>query len=233
MLFDRIIARLRYGAARRLAPHIFAERDRYKEHLDDIRCDLVDAGIAIPAEDDDELRPRWMVRDIITQRAEMRESLVREEYQHGHTIDQRDACHEAADRLAYAIASMEEIGEHSNLNDPWTNALEVLEAKWGRKADPKPRPKPTAEERLEALRRNMAEYHARDYGFYKEVRDVLTKSGRPMTTMEIACALRDSVGAESYTECDRKAVSDYARCGYLTVTKVKGVPHYSLPMAAR
>jgi hypothetical protein len=49
-----------------------------------------------------------------------------EERAHLETIDQRDRAEDAADRLAYAIAPMEEIGEHSNLNDPWQNALDAL-----------------------------------------------------------------------------------------------------------
>lgn len=44
-------------------------------------------------------------------------------------IDQRDAAQAAADELADAIALYfaEEIGEHSNLNCPWQNALEIIE----------------------------------------------------------------------------------------------------------
>ena len=55
------------------------------------------------------------------------DALAREEQAHGLTIDQREACHTAADSLAYAIAPVELIGEHSNLNDPWANAEEALE----------------------------------------------------------------------------------------------------------
>jgi hypothetical protein len=32
-----------------------------------------------------------------------------------------------ADRLAYSIAPVDVIGEHSNLNDPWQNAIDHLE----------------------------------------------------------------------------------------------------------
>ena len=35
---------------------------RYSNHLDDIRCELADAGIPIPADDDPETTPRRMVR---------------------------------------------------------------------------------------------------------------------------------------------------------------------------
>jgi hypothetical protein len=44
-------------------------------------------------------------------------------------IDERDRCAAWADRLADAIATYTgvDIGEHSNMNDPWGNALEALE----------------------------------------------------------------------------------------------------------
>jgi hypothetical protein len=46
------------------------------------------------------------------------------------TLQERDDYHEWADKLANAIASHfgVEIGEHSNLNEPWANALEAIEA---------------------------------------------------------------------------------------------------------
>jgi hypothetical protein len=40
-------------------------RRRYSLHLDDIRCDLADAGIPIPEDDDPEMTPRRMVRALI------------------------------------------------------------------------------------------------------------------------------------------------------------------------
>ncbi len=42
---------------------------------------------------------------------------------------QRDQYHEVADRLAEAIAThmREDIGEHSSANDPWANALQLIE----------------------------------------------------------------------------------------------------------
>lgn len=42
-------------------------------------------------------------------------------------IRERDEAQEAADSLAYAIAPMEQIGEHSSRNNPWQNAREALE----------------------------------------------------------------------------------------------------------
>lgn len=44
----------------------------------------------------------------------------------GTLIDQRDNAEDWADRLAYAIAPVEVIGEHSSSNNPWWNALALL-----------------------------------------------------------------------------------------------------------
>jgi hypothetical protein len=57
---------------------------------------------------------------------EVERELEREGAAHGVTIDQRDRAESAADELAYAIADVDTIGEHSNLNDPWANALDEL-----------------------------------------------------------------------------------------------------------
>lgn len=54
-------------------------------------------------------------------------------------MDERDRATKAADDLAYAIAPDTVIGEHTNANFPWANALEILKARhWspiGRPAD--------------------------------------------------------------------------------------------------
>ena len=63
-----------------------------------------------------------------TREAGLREALEREKHVHHGTLVARDAYHEAADRLAYALFDIEEIGEHSSANDPWDNAAEVLES---------------------------------------------------------------------------------------------------------
>jgi hypothetical protein len=47
----------------------------------------------------------------------------------GETIDDRDRLHEIADKLAYAVAPIEVIGEHSSMNCPWTNAYELITSK--------------------------------------------------------------------------------------------------------
>lgn len=44
----------------------------------------------------------------------------------GETIDDRDRTEEAADKLAYAVAPIEVIGEHSSMNCPWENALDLI-----------------------------------------------------------------------------------------------------------
>lgn len=56
----------------------------------------------------------------------MRVELDRESAAHEVTISQRDAAEEWADKLAYAVAPIEVIGEHSNLNNPWEQAYNLV-----------------------------------------------------------------------------------------------------------
>lgn len=56
----------------------------------------------------------------------LRAALAKEEQAHGETIDDRDRAQEIADKLAYAVAPVEVIGEHSSMNCPWTNAYELI-----------------------------------------------------------------------------------------------------------
>lgn len=58
------------------------------------------------------------------------------------TLQERDRYHEVADSLAQAIAKHlgADIGEHSNLNCPWEQALEALAAIEAEKAQPAPEP---------------------------------------------------------------------------------------------
>ncbi len=57
-------------------------------------------------------------------------------------IGERDNCHDIADKLAYAVAPEEVIGEHSSHNCPWQNALDLIT--------------PMAE--VDQLRQDVAEY---------------------------------------------------------------------------
>lgn len=58
----------------------------------------------------------------------LRAEAAKEERAHLATIDERDHAQDMADQLAYAIAPMEVIGEHSSDNCPWTNAVEEAHA---------------------------------------------------------------------------------------------------------
>lgn len=44
-------------------------------------------------------------------------------------ITTRDHYHELLDRFAYAVAPQSVIGEHTSMNSPWLNALEILAAR--------------------------------------------------------------------------------------------------------
>jgi len=59
-----------------------------------------------------------------------RAKLIKEEADHTRSLEERDRYHDVADKLAQAIADRYEsdIGEHSSINDPWQNALNLIEA---------------------------------------------------------------------------------------------------------
>lgn len=60
---------------------------------------------------------------------ELGQALEKEEEHHLKTLAERDCYHEWADQLADAIGRhfVEEVGEHSSANNPWKNALELIE----------------------------------------------------------------------------------------------------------
>lgn len=62
-------------------------------------------------------------------------------------IDQRDA-QDWADKLAYAIAPQSVIGEHSNSNNPWANALEIATQRPAETPEPTAEAEPAAHEHL-------------------------------------------------------------------------------------
>ncbi|QOD65838.1 hypothetical protein HGK82_22365 [Ochrobactrum sp. MT180101] len=59
-----------------------------------------------------------------------RAKLTKEEADHTRSLEERDRYHDVADKLAHAIADryQSDIGEHSSVNDPWQNALNLIEA---------------------------------------------------------------------------------------------------------
>lgn len=77
--------------------------------------------------------PEWLLLDALdeseAENARLRKRLADEERLHGSTIDERDHFHEMADKLAYAVAPEEVIGEHSSMNCPWENALDLITPK--------------------------------------------------------------------------------------------------------
>lgn len=70
----------------------------------------------------DKLNPAGLVAEI----RRLQDALTKEEQLHTSTIGDRDHFHDMADRLAYAVAPEEVIGEHSSMNDPWENALDLI-----------------------------------------------------------------------------------------------------------
>lgn len=90
------------------------------------------------------------------------------------TIRDRDAYHEWADNLAYAIAVHfdVDIGEHSNQNLPWAEALEVIE-----NAEPVGASTVLTDERIERDFLKHWDSVSHDYGFHREF-DTAYKAAR-------------------------------------------------------
>lgn len=88
----------------------------------------LDFGIGEQAEADKEFvrHAREDVDALLAEVHRLRARLADEERQHGQTIDDRDHFHDMADKLAYAVAPEEVIGEHSSMNCPWENALDLI-----------------------------------------------------------------------------------------------------------
>ncbi len=59
------------------------------------------------------------------ERDRLKAALARAEHAAMQLLTERDEAEEAADRLAYTLFTVEQIGEHSNLNNPWELA-EIL-----------------------------------------------------------------------------------------------------------
>ena len=92
--------------------------------------DLV-IGAALDAADDlasEVGRLRDALATVTRERDEARKALATEEHNHELTIARRDDAQSWADSLANQIAEAagHEIGEHSNLNNPWDNAQDGL-----------------------------------------------------------------------------------------------------------
>lgn len=71
-------------------------------------------------------------------------------------IKNRDDYHDWADRLAYSIAPESVIGEHSSLNNPWSNALDEAELLHARAARAE-----AGRERMRAALAEMVDWHER------------------------------------------------------------------------
>ena len=91
-----------------------------------LKSDLVAAGASYSGV----IRTMGECREKADQRiAELGAALKKEETDCLNVIAERDCYHEWADQLADAIGRhfVEEIGEHSSANNPWKNALELIE----------------------------------------------------------------------------------------------------------
>jgi|GEM_PF-3229704 len=102
-----------------VAEHVMEENARLREVLRCARTQLEDSGISNVL--------RGQIDAVLSQQADP--SPAQDEREIAELIDQRDNAEDWADKLSSAIASHigAYIGEHSNMNCPWANALEAIE----------------------------------------------------------------------------------------------------------
>jgi hypothetical protein len=56
--------------------YVESELGRYKNHLDDIRCDILDTGFPLGDDSDQELTPRKLVRRLLEENAALKRELA-------------------------------------------------------------------------------------------------------------------------------------------------------------
>lgn len=66
---------------------------------------------------------------LVVEKIELAKKLEKAERDELQTMKERENATTWADKLAYAVGSESEIGEHSNANNPWREALALLETK--------------------------------------------------------------------------------------------------------
>jgi len=65
------------------------------------------------------------LEELAAENRKLRNELKDLERSQHQILEERDNAQEWADKLAYSIGSVEEIGEHSNMNNPWKEAEEL------------------------------------------------------------------------------------------------------------
>lgn len=117
-----------------LADEFTAEAERLNAKVDELTAELAEARQQRDTHADIARTRAEVITDLTravegseAKVTELTAQLERNGREHGDTIDDRDRYHQMADDLAEAIAKLTgvEIGEHSNMNDPWQNALQA------------------------------------------------------------------------------------------------------------
>lgn len=67
-----------------------------------------------------------MVPSLLGEVGRLKAAAKAEEARMGELVDERDRLGDLLDRFAAKVAPVADIGEHSNGNDPWTNALDRI-----------------------------------------------------------------------------------------------------------
>lgn len=81
--------------------------------------------------------PDARVSSVRQQLEEAQRKLNAEDVAHSNTLEQRDRAEKAADELAKAVSKhfRVDIGEHSSANDPWQEALSVIDGEYETDSD--------------------------------------------------------------------------------------------------
>jgi len=142
--------------------------------------------------------------DALAKLAEAERECVELDRQLDATIEGRDRAESSADCLAYAIADESEIGEHSNLNDPYANALMFLSAE---------------RERMEALRSRLAKTEA----VVAELRqhDALPTDATVIKTYKLEALRSRLAKAEVVVEAARGAIPEMWRLSESSLLRTK------------
>lgn len=127
------------------------------------------------------------------------------------TLRDRDTYHDWADKLADAIATHfgADIGEHSNMNCPWAEALEVIEAaapvaaQGEREAD---------QRRIDACLRAFEGVNTEDIEEGPRVLDVLTARQREINQLRAAAQVQPVTVLNGFSREDLESVAEELEC---------------------
>ncbi|WP_428956137.1 hypothetical protein [Streptomyces sp. cg35] len=118
--------------AREDVPALLAELAAVRAERDEARTELAKYEPLNPQQCREGKHADWLVDSEFTHACpwcQIEDLKVKAERDLDEVMKERDEYHEVADKLADAVAPIEVIGEHSSMNDPWANALDLITPK--------------------------------------------------------------------------------------------------------